>query len=81
MTDTATSPGLSRSQLRTLALSALGGALEFYDFVIFVYFAITIGALFFPLLASSHSTPSHTSSQRGRLVPASVPTKRTCEYE
>ena len=41
-------PGLSRAQLRTLALSALGGALEFYDFVIFVFFATTMGALFFP---------------------------------
>ena len=40
--------GLSRAQLRTLALASLGGALEFYDFVIFVYFAITVGALFFP---------------------------------
>lgn len=40
--------GLTRAQLRTLALSALGGALEFYDFVIFVFFATTMGALFFP---------------------------------
>ena len=40
--------GLTRDQLRTLALSALGGALEFYDFVIFVFFATTMGALFFP---------------------------------
>ena len=48
MTDAATAPGLSRAQLRTLALSALGGALEFYDFVIFVFFAATMGQLFFP---------------------------------
>ena len=41
-------PGLDRDQLRTLALSALGGALEFYDFVVFVFFATTMGALFFP---------------------------------
>ena len=41
-------PGLGRDQLRTLALSALGGALEFYDFVIFVFFATTMGTLFFP---------------------------------
>jgi MFS family permease len=41
-------PGLSRAQLRTLALASLGGALEFYDFVIFVFFATTMGALFFP---------------------------------
>lgn len=39
---------LSREQLRTLGLAALGGALEFYDFVIFVFFASTMGALFFP---------------------------------
>lgn len=39
---------LSRDQLRTLGLAALGGALEFYDFVIFVFFAGTMGALFFP---------------------------------
>ena len=39
---------LTRTQLRTLALAALGGALEFYDFVIFVFFATTMGALFFP---------------------------------
>lgn len=40
--------GLTRQQLKTLILSALGGALEFYDFVIFVFFAGTMGALFFP---------------------------------
>ncbi len=39
---------LSRDQLRTLGLAALGGALEFYDFVIFVFFAGTMGTLFFP---------------------------------
>ena len=39
---------LSRSELKILSLSALGGVLEFYDFIIFVYFATSIGALFFP---------------------------------
>jgi len=39
---------LTRSDYRTLALSALGGALEFYDFIIFVFFAVVIGKLFFP---------------------------------
>jgi MFS family permease len=39
---------LSRRDYRTLALSALGGALEFYDFIIFVFFAVVIGKLFFP---------------------------------
>jgi MFS family permease len=39
---------LSRSDARTLALAALGGALEFYDFIIYVFFAAVIGQLFFP---------------------------------
>lgn len=42
-------PGtLSRRDLRTLLLAALGGALEFYDFIIFVFFAAVIAQLFFP---------------------------------
>jgi MFS family permease len=41
-------PSLTRAELRTLVLAALGGALEFYDFIIFVFFAATIGQLFFP---------------------------------
>ncbi len=39
---------LSINDVNTLGLSALGGALEFYDFVIFVYFANVVGGLFFP---------------------------------
>lgn len=39
---------MSRQDTRTLGLAALGGALEFYDFIIFVYFATVIGQLFFP---------------------------------
>ncbi|WP_435170235.1 MFS transporter [Falsirhodobacter sp. 1013] len=39
---------LNRHDLRTLALSAIGGALEYYDFIIFVFFASVIGKLFFP---------------------------------
>jgi MFS family permease len=42
------SDGLRRRDVRTLALSALGGALEFYDFVVFVFFAIPLSHLFFP---------------------------------
>lgn len=34
--------------VKTLALAALGGALEFYDFVVFVFFAIPLSHLFFP---------------------------------
>jgi MFS family permease len=39
---------LTKQNCRTLWLVALGGALESYDFVIFVFFANTIGDLFFP---------------------------------
>jgi MFS family permease len=39
---------LTRQDYKTLMLSALGGALEFYDFIIFVFFAVVIGKLFFP---------------------------------
>jgi MFS family permease len=39
---------LGRRDVRTLLLSALGGALEFYDFVVFVFFAIPLSHLFFP---------------------------------
>jgi MFS family permease len=39
---------LNRQDYKTLALAALGGALEFYDFIIFVFFAAVVGALFFP---------------------------------
>ncbi|GAA4490265.1 MFS transporter [Gluconacetobacter tumulicola] len=39
---------LTWKDLRTLALAALGGALEFYDFVIFAYFAKIIAQHFFP---------------------------------
>jgi MFS family permease len=39
---------LSAKELRTLWLASLGGALEFYDFVVFVFFAGVIGKAFFP---------------------------------
>ncbi|QPG60935.1 MFS transporter [Pseudomonas sp. BIGb0427] len=49
---TATDPArplqLSRSDHKTLSLAALGGALEIYDFIIFVFFALTLSQLFFP---------------------------------
>jgi MFS family permease len=38
---------LTISEYRTLALASLGGALEYYDFVIFVFFTAVIGKLFF----------------------------------
>jgi MFS family permease len=40
--------GLERRDARTLSLAALGGALEFYDFVVFVFFTIPLSQLFFP---------------------------------
>ena len=38
----------SQKDVKTLALSSLGGTLEYYDFIIFVFFAKYIGANFFP---------------------------------
>jgi MFS family permease len=40
--------GIHRTQWRTIILSSLGGALEFYDFVVYAMFARYIGAAFFP---------------------------------
>ncbi len=40
---------LTGNDYKTLSLSALGGALEFYDFIIFVFFAAVVGKLFFPV--------------------------------
>lgn len=40
--------GISRREWRVIVLSSLGGALEFYDFVIYSMFAQYIGAAFFP---------------------------------
>ena len=39
---------LTARDYKTLSLATLGGLLEFYDFIIFVFFANTIGQLFFP---------------------------------
>jgi MFS family permease len=38
----------SKSNTKTLFLASLGSALEFYDFIIFVFFTTTISSLFFP---------------------------------
>ncbi|SNY67915.1 MFS transporter [Pantoea sp. GL120224-02] len=46
--DAHTSRRLNGQDYKTLSLAALGGALEFYDFIIFVFFAAVIGELFFP---------------------------------
>ena len=42
-------PRLTKEDKRTLGLSSLGGALEFYDFVIYVFYAKIISELFFPV--------------------------------
>jgi len=39
---------LSRSDMKTLSLASLGGALEFYDFIVAVFFTKTLAAVFFP---------------------------------
>ena len=39
---------LNRNDYKTLSLAALGGALEFYDFIIFVFLATVVGQHFFP---------------------------------
>jgi MFS family permease len=39
---------LSAADLKTLTLAALGGALEFYDFIIFAFFTVVISKVFFP---------------------------------
>ena len=43
-------PRLTREDKRTLGLSSLGGALEFYDFVIYVFYAKIISELFLSLI-------------------------------
>lgn len=47
-TATAPQPGIGFAQWRVIILSSLGGALEFYDFVIYSMFAAYIGRAFFP---------------------------------
>src|SRR5258708_1420363 len=46
-TSVETSQRLTIAEIRTLSLASLGGALEFYDFIIFVFFTGVIGQLFF----------------------------------
>ncbi len=45
---TAVGRTLGGSDIKTLVLASLGGALEFYDFVVFVFFALPLSKLFFP---------------------------------
>jgi MFS family permease len=46
--ESAVAQRLRPRDVKTLVLSALGGALEFYDFVVFVFFTIPLSKLFFP---------------------------------
>lgn len=39
---------LGTKEFKILGLSSLGGTLEFYDFIIFVFFAEYIAKVFFP---------------------------------
>jgi MFS family permease len=39
---------LNRNDIKILSLASLGGALEYYDFIIFIFFAKTFGDQFFP---------------------------------
>ncbi|MFL9946762.1 MFS transporter [Paraburkholderia agricolaris] len=41
-------PGLNRAQWKMILIASLGGSLEFYDFVIYGFFAHYIAARFFP---------------------------------
>ncbi len=69
---------LTRNDYKTLSLSALGGALEFYDFIIFVFFATVVGKLFFPaempewlrLMQTFGILPPVTWPAPGRIVMA-----------
>ncbi len=40
--------GLTREQKRNLALASVGSMLEFYEFMVFGFFTVVIGKLFFP---------------------------------
>lgn len=39
---------LNKQDVKTLSLASLGGALEYYDFIIYVFFATIISQVFFP---------------------------------
>jgi hypothetical protein len=60
LSNTVINPPLAARDYKTLLLATLGGALEFYDFIIFVFFANVIGDRFSrpePLNGSGSSKP------------------------
>ncbi|SAL86608.1 major facilitator family transporter [Caballeronia arvi] len=48
----AQSTGLTRSQWKMILIASLGGSLEFYDFIVYGFFAHNIAAQFFPNASS-----------------------------
>ncbi|MES2614116.1 MAG: MFS transporter, partial [Bdellovibrionota bacterium] len=38
---------LTREEMRIFGISAIGGALEFYDFIVYIFFAQVLAQLFF----------------------------------
>jgi MFS family permease len=50
--------GATLKDWKIILLSGLGGALEFYDFIVFAMFAMTIGETFFPSSGPLLSTMS-----------------------
>ena len=59
---------LNKEDKRTLALSSLGGALEFYDFVIYVFYAKIISDLFSPARLALFGPCSILTVFCGRLL-------------
>src|SRR5450432_1814535 len=51
-TETPIEQHVTSKESRVLLLASLGGALEFYDFIIFVFFTAVIGKLFFSAATS-----------------------------
>ena len=68
-------PGISRSQWRVIILSSLGGALEFYDFVVYAYFAVYIGRTFFPVAGPTSPPRARpcSSRQTTTMIGAAMP--------
>lgn len=48
----APAPGISRTQWRMILIASLGGSLEFYDFIVYGFFAHAIAEQFFPNASS-----------------------------